>query len=148
MTLVFVKYFLGCRTSGQINRVTTWNHQSLKWLPPGETVIRFLESVMLLQDLQTYRGEVSWKFSIQLHQHTAPCTGPLQTLARRVVFLLFRKMVTLAMRIQVFITAWAMALTGLGVGKRGLASFWGLKHQNSCAHTSKWKLSQMTKNKK
>lgn len=49
-------------------------HQSLKWLPPGETVIRFLESVMVLQDLQTYRGEVSWKFSIQLHQHTAPCT--------------------------------------------------------------------------
>lgn len=46
----------------------------LKWLPLGETVIRFMESVMLLQDLQAYSGEVSWKFSNQLHQHTAPCT--------------------------------------------------------------------------
>lgn len=31
-------------------------HQPLKWLPLGETVIRFMESVMLLQDLQAYSG--------------------------------------------------------------------------------------------
>lgn len=81
MTLVFVKHFLDFRADEKGNHmdIKLWDerkefHQSLKWLPPGEIVIRFLESVMLLQDLQTYRLEVSWKFSIQLHQHTAPCT--------------------------------------------------------------------------